>query len=271
MNKPQLHATSVATFSRCGEQFRRRYLEGERMPPGIAAHVGSGVDHSVTANLTQKIQDGTLLSAEEVRDLARDGFQRALERDGAMLSEEELERGEAAVAGDAADKAVRLASLHHAELAPTIQPVAIQWPWSLELADYDLELVGTADIREDGRIRDTKTTGKSPSADAADKSIQLTAYAMAATVIDGRTPEVTLDYLVDLKTPKTAVLSSTRDENDFAALLNRVSVINDAITAEVFPPADPDSWMCSKRFCGFYGTCRFVRRPTQFGARGGAR
>lgn len=241
------------------------------MPPGIAAHVGSGVDLAVTANLAQKIQDGTLLSAEAVKDLARDGFQAALQRDGAMLSEEEIERGEDVVAGEAADKAVRLAALHHAELAPAINPVSVQWPWSLELADYDLELVGTADIREAGMIRDTKTTAKSPSADAADKSIQLTAYAMAATVIDGQTPEVTLDYLVDLRTPKTAVLSSKRDENDFAALLNRVAVINDAIKAEVFPPADPDSWMCSKRFCGFWSTCRYVRRPVQIAVKGGAR
>lgn len=269
--KPQLHATSVATFSRCGEQFRRRYIEGERMPPGIAAHVGSGVDLAVTANLTQKIQDGTLLSAEAVKDLAREGFQAALDRDGVLYSEEEAERGEDVVAGEAADKAVRLADLHHAELAPVIEPVAVQWPWSLALADYDLELVGTADVREDGRIRDTKTSAKSPTADAADKSLQLTAYAMAATVIEGRTPEVSLDYLVDLKTPKTVVLSSTRTDSDFAALLNRVAVIDDAITAGIFPPADPDSWMCSKRFCGFWSTCRYVRRPTQFGVRGGSK
>jgi len=269
--KPQLHATSIATFSRCGEQFRRRYVEGERQPPGIAAHVGSGVDASVTANLTQKIHDGTLLSEEQVQDLARDGFRRALERDGAMLSDEERELGEEAVAGQAADKAVRLASLHHGELAPTIVPTSVQWPWSLELTDYAFELVGTADVREAGRIRDTKTSAKSPTADAADKSLQLTAYAMAATVIDGETPEVTLDYLVDLKTPKTAVLSSTRSEGDFAALLNRVEVIHDAMEAGVFPPADPDSWMCSPKFCGYYKSCRYVRRPVQIAVKGGSK
>lgn len=49
-----LSVSQLDTFTRCGEQFRRRFMEGECIPPGIAARIGSGV-HKAWGNLQGKI------------------------------------------------------------------------------------------------------------------------------------------------------------------------------------------------------------------------
>lgn len=71
--RPQLHPSALGMFARCGEQFRRRYVEGERIPPGVAAVVGTGVHLAVGADLREKMTEGTLLPAEAVEAAARDG------------------------------------------------------------------------------------------------------------------------------------------------------------------------------------------------------
>jgi hypothetical protein len=45
-------------FQRCGEQYRRRYLENEIIPPGISARIGSGVHKAAEINFRAKIQTG---------------------------------------------------------------------------------------------------------------------------------------------------------------------------------------------------------------------
>lgn len=59
-DKKHLSISQINMLGRCGEQYRRRYIEGEKIPPGIAALVGRGVDDSVTINLQNKIDTGDL-------------------------------------------------------------------------------------------------------------------------------------------------------------------------------------------------------------------
>ena len=50
-----IHQSNLGTALRCGEQFRRRYIEGERIPPGVAAGRGTGVHNANDVNLSQKV------------------------------------------------------------------------------------------------------------------------------------------------------------------------------------------------------------------------
>lgn len=258
--KPQLHVTAIDMFHFCGEQFRRRYIEGEKIPPGVAAIVGKGTDASVTRNLQSKIDTGKLLGVNEVKDIARDAFEKGWS-DGVRLDDDEAKSGIRKTKGDAVDKTVRLSTLHAEVKAKEIKPVRVQRSFSLELKGFPTDLVGTIDIQEKYRIRDTKTTGKTPAQDVADKSTQLTAYMMASKVLDGQAPkEGVLDFLVDLKTPKAVSISTTRDDNDFKILLRRLENMLQAIDKGIFLAATPRDPMCSAKYCGFHSTCRYINK-----------
>jgi hypothetical protein len=265
LKRPQLHATGLNMA--CGEAFRRRYIEGEIIPPGVAAVVGIATDKAVSRNLEHKRETKELLPLDELAEIARDGLEETWERGGGVrLDPEEAEAGIPKVKGQATDKTVRLSVLHAVSTAGEIEPTHIQRQWAVAIPGYPFDLVGTIDIQEGAAaVRDTKTTAKSPPADAAAKSLQLAAYSLAVKVLDGRAPEkVKLDYLVDNKKPLAVTLEATKGADDYNALLARIETLTLAIERGVFMPVSPDHWACSERFCGYARTCRyFIRRPAQ--------
>ena len=95
--RPQLHASTLEM--KCMEQIRRRFIEGEIIPPGVAMVVGTGTHKSIEKNLTSKIVWDELLPVEEVADIARDEVNQAWESSEIRLEPEELEKGLKVVKG----------------------------------------------------------------------------------------------------------------------------------------------------------------------------
>lgn len=270
-------------LSRCGEQFRRHYVEGERIAPAVAIVVGTGVHRGVERNMRAKLEnpDGLLsVTFEEVADAARDSVERQWGF-GVELSDDERKAGEAKTKAGAIDKAVRLSEGHFTRLAPEIQPTHVERQWVLDLKGYDFQLAGAIDIQTIEKsaslavnsvglftaVRDTKTSSKTPSGNPAETSIQMTCYSLAVKVSDGALPAaVGLDYLIDLKRgPKIETYWSERKEEDFRPFLDRVAVAHAAMEKGIFMPANPDDWWCSKKWCGYWSTCRYPRRPVSTG------
>lgn len=266
--KPQLHVSGLETLSKCGIQFENIYVKGLREAPGISLLVGKSTHRVVEKDLRHKIEHKTLLSLEEVKDTARDALVNEWNSGEVKLDEEELALGLKAVKDQAVDKAVRLSSLHHTELAPRLNPTHIERQWCVELPNYPMDLAGTLDIQEGAiAVRDTKTSAKSPTKSIADESLQLTAYALAVMVIDRvEISEVKLDYLIDTKIPKQETFSSKRDVDHFNALLARVERAVNVIEKGAFFPARETDWWCGEKYCGFFRSCPYVRRPKQFSA-----
>lgn len=258
-------------LERCGEQYRRRYIDKHRIPPGVALIVGTAVDGTVTKNLGNKITTNELLPIEQIVDDARDLTMRSFDREGVALDSDEEKRGLKVVKAETIDKAIRLSRLHATSAAPSLNPTHVQRPFVLELSGFPVNLAGTIDVQEGSHsIRDTKTSAKTPGADVAEKSDQLTMYALGAKIIDGKIPDqVALDYLIDTKTPAHKTFTSERTEDDFRPLLNRVEVAVRALEKGVFIPVNPDHWVCSARYCGYWNTCPFVRRPKSIATLGG--
>jgi len=255
--RPQIHVTGISMFNFCGEQFRRRYILGEIIPPGVAMLVGTATDRAVTADLKSKIETKQLLVDEDIAAIARDALVAGW-NGGVMLSEDEAAEGVRKVKGRAVDTSVRLAYLHHREIAPDIHPVAVQRSFALDLEGYPFQVVGTMDVQDDRGIRDTKTKSRSPGRDEAERSVQLTGYAMAVQALDGKLPErVTLDFLVDGKTPAAIVQESIRTPAHIAAFLRRLENAIKAIQAGIFVPAVARDPLCSPRFCGYWSSCKF--------------
>jgi hypothetical protein len=295
--------------SKCGEQFYRRYIRGEKRPPKSFLISGSAVDRGVTVDLENKLDEGQLASEEDVKSATRDYVEHAdwsdIERE-----DDEVGKSDQQLKDETKDKAVRLISAHHQVIAPTITPVPygqgklndrIKHPFSVNLdkwlrgraqlayedADHytgwakrvraaharalnaaarqGFDFVGERDIVEKlggyTAVRDTKTSKKSPTLDIAEKSHQLTAYALASQVLEGKIPDaLILDYLVDLKyQAKASSYRASRDQVDLDIYLNRIEQTIVSLITGNFAPAPEAAWWCDPRYCGYYSTCRYVR------------
>jgi hypothetical protein len=262
--KPKLHWSQIAMLCRCGIQYEMRYVKQIIRPPAIALIVGSATHKSIELNLKNKMDKKVLLPDEEVRQLAADDLNKRWDTEGAdleNLDEDDAGKGEKFVRGAAVDMAVSLASLHNKELAPTIEPIHLERKWDVAINGFPCDLQGTIDVQEQGRIRDTKTSKRSPPKDKADKDEQITMYALASKVLDGSIPELAMDFLVKTKVPKSVVQTTHREQADFEPLLERIAAASKCIESGVFLPCPPDSWACDPRYCGWFNQCKFVRHP----------
>jgi hypothetical protein len=255
---------------RCGEQYRRRYGEGERLPPGIALVRGKSVHSANERNLVQKLETGELLSVAEVRDLAADSFDKEVKGGGFVIDGEYAKMPVRKALDTAKDEAVDLSGLHAEQVAPSIQPTAIEVRIELPPSQaLEVPFISILDVIDDGtKIRDTKTTRKSPPSEAAHLSDQLTSQDLAYRARYHREPEeLSLDYLVRTPSGKLTPsrLTTHRSKADLGTFLRRAQAALRMIEAEVFLPAPQDAWVCSERWCGYTSTCPYYRgrsRPT---------
>jgi hypothetical protein len=204
-----------------------------------------------------------LLAVDEVADAAADSFEERWNREEIALNDEELKLGIKQAKGQGHDRSVRLAKLHSQEMAPHIEPTHLQREIKVVLEGHPYDLLGYIDIQEGtNAIRDTKTSGKTPPKDVADRDDQLTLYAMMACVNDGIIPKLlSLDYLIDLKTaPVSKSFLTTRMKEDFKPIIRRIEAASLALEKGVFIPARESDWWCNERWCGFHSNCKFVKR-----------
>jgi len=271
--KPHISATQYTMAAKCWEQYRRRYIFGERIPPGIALLQGSGFHIGAETNMRQKIDSHVDLPASEIVEAAVAGFdQRAAE--GYALTDDEACRGEKIVLGQAKDQLVGLAKCHAAEQAPDYQPVAVEHTTRILFPNATHDMLAVTDLRDDaGRVTDFKTAGRKPPQKDADESVQLTIYAAAYQIETGQSPsEVRLDVVTKTKTPARHVLRSARGRGDYTALLSRINAMLATIAAfekeglEPWPAAPVGQWWCSPKFCGYWRTCPHVNSERQAAA-----
>lgn len=270
MQPDHLSWSQINMLHRCGEQYRRRYIEGDRVPPGIALLRGRAIHTAQETNMLAKMNDGELLEPDAVRQLAADAFD--AETQGPFVVDglyEEMTIEEALGAGK--DESVGLAGLHAEKVAPEIEPTAIEVRIELPPSEsLPVMFVSILDLIHDSRvILDTKTTAKSPPKDSAHNSDQLTSQGLAFQARYGKAPEsLALDYLV--RTPKKGDLKhvrleTTRTQADTVAFVHRAQSALRMVVEEIFIPAATDDWCCSPRWCGFTDSCPFFRgrtRPT---------
>lgn len=252
MNKPLLSSSRVGLYQKCGLAWDFRYNKGIKSPPGVALHVGKATHQSVELNLRGKIE-GIAVPLDEARELAGSALVEMWKKEPPMLTDEDGSPDKAR--GAAQDKAVALAGLHHTEVAPGIEPAAVEEGFIIELpGPYDIQ--GFKDIRAtDNAIRDTKTASKSPGSEAAIQSDQLALYAWDAELAGRPAPYVALDYLVATKTPKAVSLMANPGPEEFRRVADRFSAAWKGMAAGVALPAPRDSWMCSAKFCGYFAMC----------------
>jgi hypothetical protein len=259
-NKPHLSASQLESYCRCPEAYRRRYLDGDIIPPGIAILKGIAFHRGAEVNMRQKLETRKDLPVTEIVDAAQAAFDESL-HGSYVLSPDEQARGPEAVIGEAIDDALGMVIVHAKQQAPDYQPIFVEELVRIELPTSPRDLLGIIDLADDkGRVVDFKTAGKKKSQGDADDSVQLTVYAAAYHARTGAPPtEVRLDSVVKTKTKtERQVMASDRGVNDFSALANRINAVNHGIEAGSFPPATPGAWWCGPKWCGYWETCPYV-------------
>jgi len=275
----ELSNSKLTAYQDCGEFYRRTYEEKEFAPATLRMHRGSAV-HAVAreAHKRQKAAkesrprepEGLVIrealpTVEEAKDLASDAFVKATD-EGITYAP-----GEESIANslitDAKNFAIDVSAKYVSNVAPKMNPVAVERKITVRPRDSDLVIKGVLDlvtVDDNLRIvRDIKSAEKSPNRNAADVSQQLTMYAMIDAAETGMMPDaVALDYLV--RTPalhrfEHVSLESMRSPADIQALVHRLNAAKEGIEKGIFIPAQPGmSWRCSAKWCPFWRTCRYV-------------
>ena len=249
----------------CPEAYRRRYVENERMPPGIAALCGKGVHAGAQANFSQKMETYEDLHASDIVDAAVAGFDAELHGGEVSLDDDQVARGPSIVTGEARDDVAVMAKFHALEQAPEYQPIMVEQRIELELTGNN-SLLAIIDLADDtDRIVDFKTAKRSKQKSDADTSLQLTVYDVAFEAETGRkASELMLDTIVQTKKEtKRQILKTTRTDRDREVLAARVDAAERLIAAGTYIPTAPGNWMCSLKWCGFARTCPYFNAERQ--------
>lgn len=276
VQKRHISPSQLTMYFRCGEQYRRRYVEGERIPPGISAHKGKGMHKGAQVNYAQKVTTFRDLSRQDIIDAAVDAFDQACVTDGFVLTPEERARGEQAIVAEARDQTADFADAFARHQAALYQPIEVEQAVRVELPSAPRDLFGYIDlVAIDAQaiaagqeitdaiprsVIDFKTSGKAKPQSEADESIQLTYYAAAHHVRHGfPVKDVRLEVLISgAKGVRRQVLVSDRTQADLRAFVSRTNAMLAGIEAGVFTPAAPGSWWCAKKWCGYWSTCPYV-------------
>jgi hypothetical protein len=256
-----LSVSAVGCALRCGEQFRRRYMLGEIIPPGVAAGRGRGVHEASRSNLAQKIITGRDMPVSDMKDAARDGFIESFRR-GVFLSRDE-EAGKAELLNRALNDCINLTGLYAAEVAPRIQPRSTEQRITADIG-RDMPLVGVIDY--DGNvgdgplvIGDLKTSGRAWPEDRAEQELQPVVYAHLYEQTKGVRPGFLYHVLVGAHRGERAQEFSVEvTDTAIGALMAILDQALLMIRTGAFMPCDRSNFLCSERWCGYYLTCRYV-------------
>ena len=255
-------------YEKCGEQYRRRYIEKQIIPPGISMARGTGVHGGAHENFAQKVKSHEDLSRSKIVDAAVEKFKREI-RNGIMLTPDEESIGHEKVVATATDSVAGLAGVLADEVVGQYQPIFVEERQRIIIPDSTHDLVARMDLADDQElVVDLKTSGKAKTQRDVDTAEQLTFYALVYKALTGKLPKgVRFEVLIE--TPKLKKrsrqivketglpLTSTRDNAALQTLVHRINAMMRGLEAGVFIPALADSWQCSPRWCGYAQTCPY--------------
>jgi hypothetical protein len=269
-----LSHSSYNRFVLCPEDWRRRYVLGERAAPTGSMFLGRRVDDTISLYYQRILDYGERLDREQLKDAYRDGWRadEAAERERLGISwEEELRPERAFQLGLAA------LELTLERLIPRLgDPVAVQrkveytlapgLEWSV-LCYLDLET-----LRPDGEARvptvvDYKVKSTPLTQFKADHDFQPAVY-LAGRWLEGD-PAAEFSFAQigkpgpRRKEMSASLVTTTRSAGQLRGALVRIAQAARQIVAsyERFGPdepwgfADPGGWKCSARYCDAWASC----------------
>lgn len=242
----------LGLYCNCQEAFRRRYIEGEIIPPAIAMAVGTGVHKAAEINHLQKIESGFDMRIDDLQDAAADGFRNAIEDSGVYFTgtRQELQKE----LGKGSDLSVRMAGLYGKQIAPKIQPVAAELKLSACHEDLAVPFLGIVDVVNQGNVvADLKTANKKWRTGKEKESLQPAIYKYLLKKNYGH--DFGFDFHV-LAYDGNVQHIEMRDKENIGYVVNLAKALLNSVDTGCYMPAVPGHWLCSDKWCGYHGTCR---------------
>jgi hypothetical protein len=245
----------LGLFCRCQEAFRRRYLEDDKLPPGIAACIGSGMHKGAETNHRQKLISGQDMPVTDIQDAARDGYVKAVSGGVFIPAGEEstapteLNRG--------ADVAVSLAASYASKIAPGIKPVAVEEKMQAEHPALPVPFLGIIDVLdESGWCPDLKSAARKWSDGKAEGNPQPPIYSYLLKEARGLDAVMSFEVLTH-KGDHQHIPVETRPE-DLQPIIARAQGLLHSVQSGIFLPAEPGHWLCAPKWCGYWWSCPHV-------------
>jgi hypothetical protein len=260
----------IGMWERCPEQFRRRYIENESIPPGIAARIGTGVHKGAEVNHKAKYKTGQDEPLDVVQDAAVQGYKDAIDDGGVFFPITEKSGAKSEIA-KGKDTVASLASLYHQSLAPSILPRFVEKKILMDVDDLPVPLSGIIDVlsntnkrektdeNQDLWLPDIKTAAKKWSQAQADSNIQMTLYNQLVKALTGIYPKkISIEVFTKTKMAAHHQLITERKKEDFNMLIKKIKLMWQTINAGIFAPAQAGSWICSYNYCGYWWSCSHI-------------
>lgn len=260
-----IHQSSLNMALKCGEQFRRRYMEGEIIPPGIAALRGSGTHKAVEVNFTQKIESHKDLPLVDLKDAASDAYKNKAKSGGIYLPKEELPQKNK-ILDVGLEDTLRCIECFHKDIAPKIQPLAAEE----RINGIDVGLPLPLSIKIDyweraHKLGDLKTSYKKWAKGQIHQEIQPILYSLGYLVTFGKNPSFRYDIAIARRGKEGNPTSIEADEQemtatnqDYSALYAKMESLIEMLTTGTFIPCNRNNWWCDPKWCGYFYTCKYV-------------
>lgn len=267
-----LTQSMINMINRCAAQFENRYIRGIIIPPGVAARKGSSVHRGAEHNYRHVVEKGEPAPVDEVQDATRDEFVRLVKNEGVWFADEDVPEKQNILTASM-NEAIAVSRFYHEQFAPLDREIAIVEERLYADIGVGIPLSGKPDVVADGRIPDLKTAGKRWIAGREDIEIQPTMYRILCR--ENGLGDLPFEYriMTNMKgRPKgdnciwdseTGVCGEVRQAVRTAeheeALKSRVVAVKTMLDTGSFPPAYPDTWWCSPKWCGYFTMCPYVK------------
>lgn len=170
-----LSASSLSMLERCPEQWRRRYLLGEKEPPSGSLVWGTVDGKAHAVNFTQKIESHEDLPVSEVQEAF-----------AALVDKEVDERGGASeidwrddTPATVKDRGAALVGVYHREVSPRVQPTAVEEHFALEIPGVPVPYIGYIDVSTEQASLERKTAAQRSKTIPPQYQLQTLGYALA--------------------------------------------------------------------------------------------
>ena len=146
-----ISASGLKMLAACPEQYRRRYLKGEKGRPGAALVWGRADHAAIEANYAPKVASGVDLPTTDVIDVFAAELDQAVEESGGV---DEIDWGKDAkgktgarkAAGETKDRGVLLVTAYREQVCPVFQPEAVEEQFSVTVPAIPVPIIGYLDL-----------------------------------------------------------------------------------------------------------------------------
>lgn len=249
-----LSVTSIRLLARCPEAWNRRYILREYEPPNGKMLLGSSVGAAEGQHYSQVIETGEGYTLEQVQDEFSAEWEDRIGREEVAWGEDKP--------GELKDSGMLAIDAYHTNVAPLVVPTSVEREFNLTWQGVDWGLTGFLDLEEaDGAVSDLKVRGKKMMQTDADVDLQVDSYLYARRAEDNPAPEFRFHTMIRTKRPYAKIVSTRRTDLQLDTFADRVFLAAAEIEwraeREAWSGAVRGSWWCSRKFCGYWSSCRF--------------